>query len=161
MSGVEVFVDRAGPLGTGGNAPVVPRLNQPLALQLAEMDEKPLTRLFIFVRVRKENLEWWNGAGLGHRFVLVFANTVTYSCRARPVRADIVWPTAKAVGGGAVRGTEPAAAGDIAPRKCFMSPLVGLLQQQAVSYPSAVALGHIIAALPGLADPDTDTPSYL
>ncbi len=33
-----------------------------------------------------------------------------------------------------------------------MSPLTGLLKQEAISYPSALALGHIIAALTGLAD---------
>ena len=27
--------------------------------------------------------------------VLLFTDAVTYSCEARPVRADIVWPTAK------------------------------------------------------------------
>jgi hypothetical protein len=32
--------------------------------------------------------------------VLLFISSVTYSCQARPVRADIVWPTAKAVGRG-------------------------------------------------------------
>jgi hypothetical protein len=30
--------------------------------------------------------------------VLLFADKVTYSCQARPVRADIVWPTAKSRG---------------------------------------------------------------
>ena len=46
-------------------------------------------------------------------------------------------------------GREPRQ-GNIAVRKCHMSPLVGLSQQQAISYPSAVALGHIMAALTGL-----------
>ena len=46
-----------------------------------------------------------------------------------------------------------------------MSPLVGLLQQKAIAslsrIPALVALGHIMAALTGLAHVDVDTPSYL
>ena len=57
----------------------------------------------------------WKSCRLG--LVLLFLNTVTYSCGARPVRADIVWPTAKAVGGVGVGETEPAAAGEIMPEK--------------------------------------------
>jgi len=42
-----------------------------------------------------------------------------------------------------------------------MSPLAGLLKQEAISYPSAVALGHIMAALTGLAGANADTLPYL
>jgi hypothetical protein len=42
-----------------------------------------------------------------------------------------------------------------------MSPLVGLLKQETISNPSAVALGHLMAALTGLYDADTDTLPYL
>jgi hypothetical protein len=31
-----------------------------------------------------------------------------------------------------------------------MSPLAGLLKQEAISYPSTLVLGHIMAALTGL-----------
>jgi hypothetical protein len=43
-----------------------------------------------------------------------------------------------------------------------MSPLAGgFLKQGTISHPSAIALGPIMAALTGLAAPDTDTLAYL
>jgi len=78
---------------------------------------------------------------------------------ARPVRADTVWPTAKAVGKGGVRGTEPRQ-GRHSSQKELMSPLAGLLKQRAISHPSAMALGQTTPALTGLAGTETDTLPY-
>jgi hypothetical protein len=41
--------------------------------------------------------------------------------------------------------------GGMAPRKYLVSPLAGLLKDETISYPSAVARGYLIAALKGLA----------
>jgi len=68
--------------------------------------------------------------------VLLFVNTVTYSCHARPVRAGIVWPTATSRGVGAEPMERSPARGGIAPRKYLMSPLAGLLKQETISHPA-------------------------
>ena len=75
---------------------------------------------------------------LDSSLVLLFADTVTYCCQARPSRADIVWPTAKAVGKGGTSRAEPAAAGGIALRKRSVAPGAFL---SARLYPSAIRAG--------------------
>ena len=85
---------------------------------------------------------------------------MTYSGEARPVRADIVWPTAKAVGKSGTRRVEPAVAGGIALTEKIMSPSRGFFERATI-IPALFALGHIMAALTGLAGGDADTSSYL
>ena len=57
MRRVQVFVNGAGPVRARRNPPVAPRVNQAFALELAEMDEKPLAKLFIAVGIRKKDAE--------------------------------------------------------------------------------------------------------
>ena len=47
------------------------------------------------------------------------------------------------------------------PKNCPVSPRVGLLKQETISYPSATALGHTMAALTGRACAETDTLPHL
>jgi len=84
---------------------------------------------------------------LDSSLVLLFADTVTYCCQARPSRADIVWPTAKAVG--------------IAPRKNVMLPLAGLLKQETISYPSAWRWATLSRPDGPRSSGETDTLPYL
>jgi hypothetical protein len=51
--------------------------------------------------------------------------------------------------------------GDMAPRKYLVSPVAGLLKDETICYPSAVALGHLVAALKGLAGANPGTLAYL
>jgi hypothetical protein len=78
---------------------------------------------------------------------------------ARPVRAGIVWPTAKAVGRGGARGAEPRQGRHSSAEIPYVAPH-GASVAGNISNPSAVALGHPMAALTGLFDADTDTLSY-
>jgi hypothetical protein len=73
---------------------------------------------------------------------------VSASASARPGRAAIRWPSATALGDALLLASP--VRGGIAPRKHRMSPLAGLLKQENISYPSALALGHIMTALAGL-----------
>jgi hypothetical protein len=53
--------------------------------------------LQIHLRLASRDFAVVTGPGVP-RQVLLFVKTVTSSCQARPVRADIFWPTATAVG---------------------------------------------------------------
>jgi hypothetical protein len=88
--------------------------------------------------------------------MLLFGYTVTYSWQARPVRVDIVWPTAKAVGRGGVHRTQPAKTGGIGPREKPYVALRGAFCKRETIIPTLFALGHIMAALTGLAGADTN-----
>jgi hypothetical protein len=82
--------------------------------------------------------------------VTLFADTVTYSCQARPVRADISLAHGdKAVGQGGARPAE-LRQGRHGAEKNLMSPLAGLFDRETI-IPALFALGHIMSALTGLA----------
>ena|SRR6516162_6963439 len=70
-----------------------------------------------------------------HGLVLLFVNTVTHSCLVRPVGADMVWPTAKAVGWSITRRAKPRQ-GSINTQEILMSPLAGLLAQREPTLPA-------------------------